>query len=572
MDAIPTQYEPVFLATPNPYSNSPGILRFTSSGIGWKGQKDGQIVTIASGDIKRAQWLRVARQFRLKIILKNGTWQKLDNLQKDDFENLKELFKKLYRINLESRDISLKGSNWGKTEFQGSYLAFNTGHKTIFEVPLTDVANTNLAGKSEVSLEFLPPDRQSQSSAGMARSSKVDELVEMRFYIPGTTTASKAAKMDKSGTEGDLSGDDGEEQDAENKTDAENGEEVEEEETQNTATIFYDMVKAKADLGQTAGESIAIFQEILCLTPRGRYDIDMFPMFLRLRGKTYDYKIGYDSVVKLFLLSKPDDMHMMFIIGLDPPIRQGQTRYPFLVFQFVKDEEMDLTLNLDDDIMEEKYDGKLKRTYSDPTYQVVASVFRGLTGRSVAVTGGYHSYHNNTALKCSLKANEGHLYPLQKSFMFIPKPPTYIPHSEIGSVSFSRMGTTATGASRTFDIKFNMLSGTDIQLSSIPKEEYNLLEEYLREKNIPMKSELMDEGRTYNALDALSDESDLNDDKESGGRKRRKTTSDQTIADDFGGDDEEESTDEDFIAESSESDVPEEFDENFNREDSDDGA
>lgn len=31
---------------------------------------------------------------------------------------------------------------------------------------------------------------------------------------------------------------------------------------------------------------------------------------------------------------------------MDPPIRQGQTRYPFLILQFERDEEMTCRLNL----------------------------------------------------------------------------------------------------------------------------------------------------------------------------------------------------------------------------------
>ncbi|KAJ1975741.1 FACT complex subunit [Dimargaris xerosporica] len=577
MDDIPTQYQPIYLATPNPYNNTQGLLRLTKSGIGWKALQGEQLVTVPASELKRVQWMRVARQYGLKIIMKNGTWYKLDNFAKDDFDPLKEVLKKFYRIGLETRDLSLKGSNWGKAEFQGSYLSFNNGSKTIFEVPLEDVANTNLAGKNEVSLEFLPPDRQDQADVGHAKSAKVDEVVEMRFYIPGTMTATKAAKLDKHGTEGDLPADENGDKANQSRSDHEGDDadadgEAGEEETQNAAAVFYEMVKNKADLGQVTGDSIALFQEVLCLTPRGRYDIDMFPTFLRLRGKTYDYKINYESVIKLFLLSKPDDLHMVFVIGLDPPIRQGQTRYPFLVFQFVKDEEMDIELNLDEATIADKYQGKLQRQYSDPTYQVVSSVFRGLTGRNVAVTGGFQSLHHTAAIKCSLKANEGHIYPLQKCFLFIPKPPTYIPHAEIGSVSFSRVGSSATGPSRTFDLKFNMLSGTDYQFSSLPKEEYNALEQYLRDKKIKMKNELVDSDQVFNTLGTIGSESELSDaeeddeDGDSGAqRKRRKTrpTDASELAGDFDDEDDEESPDEDFVEESSESDIPEEYDENY---------
>lgn len=119
---------------------------------------------------------------------------------------------------------------------------------------------------------------------------------------------------------------------------------------------------------------------------------------------------------------------------------------------------------------------------------MVSTVFRALTNRKVTVPGTYRSHHGANALKCSMKANEGYLYPLEKSFLFIPKPTTFIPHSEIGVVSFSRLGTTSGGSSRTFDIKFHMKNGSDIQFSSINREEYANLEEFLRSKRIKVKS------------------------------------------------------------------------------------
>lgn len=48
------------------------------------------------------------------------------------------------------------------------------------------------------------------------------------------------------------------------------------------------------------------------------------------------------------MLPKPDDMHYVFVLGLDPPLRQGQTRYPYLCFQFEKDEEVECDLNMDE--------------------------------------------------------------------------------------------------------------------------------------------------------------------------------------------------------------------------------
>lgn len=69
---------------------------------------------------------------------------------------------------------------------------------------------------------------------------------------------------------------------------------------------------------------------------------------MRLRGKTYDYRVAYSQVQRLFLLPKPDDIHTQLVVNIDPPIRQGQTRYPYLVMQFAKDEIMEIDLQLDE--------------------------------------------------------------------------------------------------------------------------------------------------------------------------------------------------------------------------------
>ena len=166
---------------------------------------------------------------------------------------------------------------------------FNVSDKTALELSLADVANSNIAGKTEVSLEFTPS----------LKGSKVmgDELTEIRFYVPGTLSKLKGSGSD-AGSQ---------------KSDNEDDEEI------NAAQVFHDTVKDRAKIGQVHGDLILSFEEILVLTPRGRYDMDMFPTFLRLRGKTYDYKIVYQSISRLFLLPK-DDQQVLFIVSLSPRV------------------------------------------------------------------------------------------------------------------------------------------------------------------------------------------------------------------------------------------------------------
>ncbi|KAF8986494.1 FACT complex subunit [Entomortierella lignicola] len=493
-----------------------GLLRLAQSGLGWKARKGDGLFTVRDADLKRTTWLRAARNFQLRIQLRDGRIVRFDGFQRDDFEKLKDIIKTNYGLQLESKEMSVKGWNWGETDFSNSNLVFSVQNKDMFEIPLNEVTNTSLTAKHEVMIELGGPD--GEGGAQKEKNRKGDQLVEMRFYVPGTKAQ-----------EGDA-------------------------EEESAANIFYNLIKNEADIGDAApGDGIVLFSDTLCLTPRGRYDIDMFPTFLRLRGKTTDYKIAYTSIIKLFLLPKPDDVHVLFVIGLDPPLRQGQTRYPFLVFQFVREEETDVTLNLDEETIASKYEGKLEKKYETRTYEVVSTLFKVLTGRRVTIPSEFFkSYHNQSAIKCSMKANEGVLYPLDKSFLFIPKPPTFIPHSEIASVTFSRVGGGAASASRTFDLKFSMKGGVDYSFSSINREEYTNLNEFLQTKKIKTKS--MEDETTGRYVEMVGD----SDSEEDTGKRKRKS-----VIQDYGGDDDEgeSSPDEDFVANDSESDVAEEFDE-----------
>ncbi|CAG8550904.1 6323_t:CDS:2, partial [Ambispora leptoticha] len=176
-------------------NSEPGVLKLAPIGLGWKTTLTDTILTVPSEDFKKMQWIHVARNYQLRIQRKNGDALKFDGFLKDvsvlggiakpDFDTLRELVKSNYRLNLEIKELSVKGWNWGKTDFQGSQLLFNVGNKTAFELPLNQVANTNLASRNEVNLEFMQPEQIDEDAQRGALKTLVHELVEMRFYIPG---------------------------------------------------------------------------------------------------------------------------------------------------------------------------------------------------------------------------------------------------------------------------------------------------------------------------------------------------------------------------------------------------
>ncbi len=189
---------------------------------------------------------------------------------------------------------------------------------------------------------------------------------------------------------------------------------------------FKESVMAKASVVTTTGDAVAIFREIHCLSPRGRYDIKMYPTYVQMHGKTFDYKISTSSVMRLFLLPHKDQRQMYLVVNVDPPVKQGQTRYHYLVFNFKQEDEEEVELPFTDEELKEKFDGKLEREISGPTYEVIATILKALTGKKVTNPGNFLGHSGTPAITCSHKAASGFVYPLERAFIFVYKPPIYI--------------------------------------------------------------------------------------------------------------------------------------------------
>ncbi|PKI82618.1 Pob3p [Malassezia vespertilionis] len=469
-----------------------GKIRFSGAGLGWKPLEEGATVTIPAQQATSFTWVRVARNFQLSIALKGiedekedvgrGYRASFENFQRDDYDRLAEALREYFDKPLEAVDVSTRGWNWGEAEVDDHDMKFTVRKKLAFALPLSSIANSNIAGRTEVSMEFLNPQQQQPGqNTGAAKDehglpfngpkrNRPDELVEMRLYIPGEV------ERDDEEARGDGS-----------------EEEEEEEEEESAAVAFHNAIKSKADIGQVAGDGILVLKEVLVLTPRGRYDIELFPQFLRLRGKTYDYKILYSSITHLFLLPKPDDIHVLFVVALEPPIRQGQTLYPYLVLQFPREEEMDAELNLDDETIQTQYEGKLKKRYEEPTFRIVTNLFRVLSEQKVSVPTGFTSSVGQESVRCNVKANDGNLYPLNKSLIWVSKQPVLIPYSDVQQIVFSRVGG-AIASAKTFDMRVATRHSGDHTFQSVNREELDSLNNYFAERKLRIKNELMDEG------------------------------------------------------------------------------
>ncbi|XP_014479243.1 PREDICTED: FACT complex subunit Ssrp1 [Dinoponera quadriceps] len=484
---------------------TPGKLKLTDQHLIFKSQKTGKVEQISASDMEMVNYQKFIGTWGLRIFLKNGTLHRFRGFKEADQEKIAKFFSVNYKKETLEKELSLKGWNWGTAKFTGSVLSFDVGHHTAFEIPLYDVSQCN-TGKNEVTLEFHQNDDAPVS------------LMEMRFHIPVSDSVD-----------------------------------------QDPVEAFHQQVMEKASVISVSGDAIAIFKEIYCLTPRGRYDIKIFQTFFQLHGKTFDYKIPMSAVLRLFLLPHKDNRQMYFVVSLDPPIKQGQTRYHYLVLLFKQEEETSIELPFTEKELKEKYEDKLSKELAGPTYEVLGKVMKVIINRKLTGPGHFTGHTGTPAIGCSFKAAAGYLYPLERGFIYVHKPPIHIRFEEIASVNFARGG----GSTRSFDFEIELTSGVVHTFSSIEKEEYGKLFDFIMLKKLRVKNRGKSDKLNYDQDFGDSDQEDEPD----AYLARVKAEAEERDGDD-NQDSEEGSTDEDFNPNQDESDVAEEYDSNPNSSDS----
>merc|ERR1719402_796575 len=119
-----------------------------------------------------------------------------------------------------------------------------------------------------------------------------------------------------------------------------------------------------------------------------------------------------------------------------------------------------------------------------PTFQLVSKLMKAMVNRKITVPGTFMGHSGTPAVSCSYKAASGFIYPLERGIMFVYKPPIFIKFEDVQSVNFARSG----GTNRSFDIEVNTRGDTVYTFSSIEKDEYGRLYEFLKSKKISVKS------------------------------------------------------------------------------------
>ncbi|GAB4821853.1 hypothetical protein N2152v2_008899 [Parachlorella kessleri] len=449
-----------------------GSLRITPQGLLWKRAGGGRAVEVPTEEIEGLTWSKLARGCMLGVKRNEGPALSFMGFRDKDLDALKEIS----NTAIKEEPVGVAGWNWGRAQLEGATLTFRVGgDKTAFQVPLPDVTQAQ-QGKDEVMLEFPIDD---------TTGDREDCLVGMSFYIPKDNE--------------ELAG---------------QGEE-------DAAKVFFSRVMEHTDAGAATGDAVATFDQVGIIVPRGRFDVEMYMSSLKLVGQAQDYRIQYDSIVRIFLLPKVNAPQTMVVISLDPPIRyvrtlavecgpgvaaaaasshnqqwwgrdwKGQTFYPHILCQFPSDEEASVTLDISDEALQAKNDkcgGKLQRSLEGPAHEVFARVLRGLSGKKLTKPGSFRSADGNgSAVKCSYKADDGYVYPLERAFFYVQKPPLLLVFDDIDSLEFMRQAQGITAA-KTFDLLVRMKSGVDHLFRGIPRSEWTNLFEFIQAKQLRIEN------------------------------------------------------------------------------------
>ena len=385
------------------------------------------------------------------------------------------------------KDLFVKGLNWGDLKTTEEDIIFSHNSKNWFEMPMNAISNIqHISNKNEVALEITQEDQNSESN-----------LCELRLFIPDKDFKNnkKNKNTDENSAEENKESD-GETKNKNNEEDESSNNNVIDIGEKSRAEIIKDEIVRKAKIGSVSN-SIAHIQDIQMITPRGKFDLYFTKNYLKIHGPSFNYQILNKNITKIFLLPKMDKHNHIFVLQLKAYVTQGNTQYPYIIFQILSDEETSLDLNFgEDSSLKNNFENLEKNNILEgKSLDVIAQLFNALIGVGVIISSPNFTFNTGPYIKCSYKVNEGTLYPLEKSLLFVHKPVLYILHNDIMKINFARLQESA-GQQRTFDIIVKTYKDS-FKFSGVDKNEMVSLKKYFEGKKI--KINVVDEN--FNSVD-----------------------------------------------------------------------
>jgi structure-specific recognition protein 1 len=370
----------------------------------------------------------------------------------------------------QKNDVFVKGLTWGSYSLSENKMSFKSDNKNWFEIPFNSLSNVQLSNnKTEITLEFNKDDENADGA-----------ICELRFIVPESEEKQKDNKKQKEDNK-----------DKENDEKENEEKEVEEEEKKvvKRAEILKDEIIKLANI-DSVSDSIARIPEIQAIVPRGKSDIFFLKNSLKIHGQTHNYQIQMKNIIKVFLVPKIDGPHLSYLIlKLKSPLTQGNTFYPFLVFQIKQENEIKIELQIpeNDEEIEAKLEG-LENPLEGKTIDVIAQLFNKIMNKNLIIPSKNVNFSKGAFIKCSYKANDGALYFLEKSILFVHKPVLDIEHESIKEIVLARIQESGM-QQKYFDMTIKLKNEKEsYQFSLLDRQEMDIFQEYIKSKKIKLNS------------------------------------------------------------------------------------
>lgn len=159
----------------------------------------------------------------------------------------------------------------------------------------------------------------------------------------------------------------------------------------------------------------------------------------------------------------------------------------------------------------------------------MAKLFKMIMGVNIIIPGNFKTSQGHASLKCAVGNQDGNLFLMNKSMIFINKPVIYIRISDVARVEFRRVAGRLN--MRGFDFEVVLKSGVSTIFSGADKRDLDQVKEYFEKSEVEVK--------TINEEDNINAQASEGDEEEA----------DSILTGGGGGEDgDEEEDDDDFVA------------------------
>jgi structure-specific recognition protein 1 len=174
-------------------------------------------------------------------------------------------------------------------------------------------------------------------------------------------------------------------------------------------------------------------------------------------------------------------------------VRIGQTQHFYIIMHFSKELEISTKMNLSPKEIESRYKD-LEPVVEGIAYDVISRLLKSILNLSIIVSTDFKTSTQKEGIKCSVKAQEGYLFPLRRALLFLHKPVSYIRHEDIHYAEFARVSEFTAHNSRSFDLSLVTKKGDAITFSGVEKAEYGTMLGYFKDRGVKVKAMSEEEG------------------------------------------------------------------------------